>query len=105
MLIERESGVLQDTPSASPIDPALRDKADEILRLLASGKKCVTVSGPAGCGKTELIKDIRNRRGDDNSAHVMTFTNQAALMLRQKGARGRNDDTQHDPPPQGRRFQ
>ncbi|MFW6028396.1 MAG: ATP-dependent DNA helicase [bacterium] len=67
------------------IDSALCAHADRVLQLFKSGQKRITVSGPAGCGKTELIKYLRQQLSPDYRIHVMTFTNQAALMLRQRG--------------------
>jgi exodeoxyribonuclease-5 len=64
------------------IDPALRAKGDEVIRLVKSGQELVIVTGPAGTGKTKLISYIVSHL---QNVSVVAYTGQAARMLGQRG--------------------
>lgn len=65
------------------LDPDLLEKAEEILNLLNAGQSRVVVSGPAGTGKTQLIKHVVDHI--EGRVHVVAYTGQAARMLQKRG--------------------
>jgi hypothetical protein len=65
------------------ICPELRGRADQAVSLIGSGRKFVSMAGPAGCGKTEAIKYIVNTY--PGKVCVAAYMGQAARMLQQRG--------------------
>jgi exodeoxyribonuclease-5 len=71
------------TPSKGGVSDELLSKADEVIHLLDDGRQRVVVTGPAGTGKTTLIREVID--GVDGSVCVVAYTGQAARMLQKRG--------------------
>lgn len=65
------------------ISSDLSIKVQEVLRLIRTGKPVVTVSGPAGTGKSTLIKQVIDQF--DGRFCVAALTGQATRMLQKRG--------------------
>jgi len=65
------------------ISADLSIKVREVLRLIRTGKPVVTVSGPAGTGKSTLIREVIN--AFEGRICVAALTGQATRMLQKKG--------------------
>lgn len=60
-------------------------KVEEVIDALQSEQQIVTVTGPAGCGKTTLIQKVVSRI--DCKTCIVSYTAQAARMLQRRDLR------------------
>lgn len=72
-----------DRPHPMEISEELRTKAKQAVRLLHRGKLIVTIAGPAGTGKSRLIKELIGKIS--GAVCVAVPTGQAARMLQSRG--------------------